>query len=769
MMHLVEQTKGLLVLVLSLILSSVLYAQSTGANCFDASPFCSSQSYNFLNNNGTSNNLGPSAPGGPRYGCLSSQPRPIWYYMQIGQTGPISLTLRQTTGPNGTGTLIDVDFAMWGPFNDLQTGCAAVMGGGLQPIQCSFSASATETLGIGAAGGFGSGASTPPVGQVGQIYIVLLTNYSNREGYISLNQTGGTGATNCGILSAIQNNGPLCLGETLTLTANNVANATSWTWTGPNGFTSNQQNPPPITNVTAAHAGVYSMTVTAPGSSASYSTTVVVNNPPVASVTKIDATCGANNGSATVSATGAAPYTYLWSPVGGTAATASGLGVGTYTAIVTDNNGCKDTIQTTIDSLPSFSLNVASVVHDMCGLGQGSAQVFASGGTGNFTYSWSGNNGTANSAVGLYGGTYVCTVSDGVCTKTVSVTVNGVMPLNANITSNIDKFCQTLGIATVQASGGTPPYAYRWTTNSVVDSVEDATNPNMQAGNNSVLITDANNCTFLVDFITLESPDTMIITDNVVNASCNVADGQIKLNVSGGLAPYSFSWQSATQDACVCVSTNNVLDSVFTGYYTATITDANNCIKNYTVFVNQPPAPEANFNIDSSLVQKGEPTMWVIDLSKYGETRYYEFNDGTESRYDNSGIFEHTYNGTQDILLCITQVVNRDNCYDTLTNCINVIGEYTMFIPNSFTPDENKNNDIFRPKGKSVKRYSLVIYDRWGSREVFRSEALEEGWNGTLHNKGETYLPQGIYVYRIEVVSQKGKEYTYMGNINLFR
>ncbi len=764
--HIFLFVTGTIVLLLS---SLKLYAQPTGASCAAANPFCSSQTYNFENNNATSNNLGTSSPSGPNYGCLFSQPRPIWYYMQIGQTGPISLTLRQTTGQNGTGSLIDVDFAMWGPFNDLTAGCNAIMAGGMPPIQCSFSASATETLGIGAAGGTGSGASTPPAGQVGQIYIVLLTNYSQQRGYITLNQTGGSGATNCGILSAVQNNGPLCVGATLNLTANNVAGATSWSWTGPNGFTSNLQNPAPITNVTQAHAGVYTMTVAAQGSTATYSTTVVIDNPPVAAITKVDATCGLNNGSATVTATGSSPFTYQWSPVGGTSATANGLSMGSYSVIVTDSKGCKDTVQTTIDTLPSFQLSITSIVHDMCGLGQGSVQVQATGGSGNFTYSWSGGNGSASSAVGLYGGTYICTVSDGVCTKTISATVNGVLPLNASITSNIDKFCQTLGIATVQATGGTPPYTYTWTTGGETDPLDSNVNPNMQHGNNSVLVTDANNCTFNVDFVTRESPDTMIISDNVVNASCNDSDGSISLNVVGGTGPYTFAWSGNNETTCTCVSTSNVLDSIRTGYYTATITDLNGCVKLYTAFVNQPPMPVAAFGIDSSLVQKGEPTLWIIDQSENANTRFYEFNDGTDSRFDNSGIFEHNYNGSEDILFCVTQTVNLDLCYDTVTHCLPIIGEYTMFIPNSFTPDDDKLNDQFRPKGKSIRDYSMVIFDRWGTKEVFRTELLEEGWDGTMKNMGNEFLPQGTYVYRIEVKTFKGKEYTYMGHINLFR
>ena len=164
---------------------------ATGLNCIESIPFCSSQNYNFPN--ATSG----SAPNGPDYGCLYSQPNPIWYHLKIGQTGPMQLHLEQQ---NNSGSGIDIDFALWGPFTDIPTGCNQIMGGNLAPLQCSYSASATETIGLGSPGGYSGGASTPPVPQVGQYYILLLTNYNGQAGNIILNQTGGAGSTDCSIL-----------------------------------------------------------------------------------------------------------------------------------------------------------------------------------------------------------------------------------------------------------------------------------------------------------------------------------------------------------------------------------------------------------------------------------------------------------------------------------------------------------------------------------------------------------------------------------------
>src|SRR5690625_3486854 len=151
---------------------------STGDNCFEALPFCSDQSYNFPNN------TSGSAPSNPDYGCLGSQPAPVWYYLKIDNSGPIQLSLAQYSG---SGSNLDIDFAMWGPFTDIPSGCYQIMSGNLAPIQCSYSPSHTETIGIGMPGGSGTdGSSTPPAAQTGEYYILLLTNYSKQAGYISL-------------------------------------------------------------------------------------------------------------------------------------------------------------------------------------------------------------------------------------------------------------------------------------------------------------------------------------------------------------------------------------------------------------------------------------------------------------------------------------------------------------------------------------------------------------------------------------------------------
>lgn len=167
--------KFVLFLVTLFAFSSLSYAQ--GSDCSTADPFCSGSTSTFPASTGTT-----AAPG-PNYGCLGSQPNPAWYYLQIANSGPITISMNNSAG-------VDIDFICWGPFASAAAGCASGLSG--SAVDCSFSASSTETCNI-------------PGAVAGEVYILLITNYSGLPTNISASQTAGTGSTNCSILCTMTN------------------------------------------------------------------------------------------------------------------------------------------------------------------------------------------------------------------------------------------------------------------------------------------------------------------------------------------------------------------------------------------------------------------------------------------------------------------------------------------------------------------------------------------------------------------------------------
>ncbi len=140
-----------------------------------------------------------------------------------------------------------------------------------------------------------------------------------------------------------------------------------------------------------------------------------------------DISCnGGNNGTASVVATfGTGPYTYSWAPSGGTAATATGLAAGAYTATVTDAVGAQDTAQFNLTEPTALQASFSAQTNVISNGGHtGSATVSVSGGTGGYTYSWAPSGGTAATASGLAAGTYTVTVTDANwCSTTQTFTI----------------------------------------------------------------------------------------------------------------------------------------------------------------------------------------------------------------------------------------------------------------------------------------------------------------------------------------------------------
>ncbi|WP_320814681.1 gliding motility-associated C-terminal domain-containing protein [Flavobacterium sp.] len=158
----------------------------TPVSCSDADAFCGDTGLVYTNSTG--------APSYGAIGCLGTTPNPSWYFMQIDQAGSLNFQIAQTSTATGAG--IDVDYIIWGPFSPAQfpTACNNLYG---YPVgntsfptnvaSCSYSTAAIENFSIANA-------------NLNDIYLVLITNFSNQPGTVTFTQTGGTGSTNCSIV-----------------------------------------------------------------------------------------------------------------------------------------------------------------------------------------------------------------------------------------------------------------------------------------------------------------------------------------------------------------------------------------------------------------------------------------------------------------------------------------------------------------------------------------------------------------------------------------
>lgn len=318
------------------------------------------------------------------------------------------------------------------------------------------------------------------------------------------------------------------------------------------------------------------------------------------------------NGAVSVSATGGTGvYSYSWSstPVQ-TSQAATGLAFGTYTATVTDANGCTQTASVDVTKPTNF-VQTNSFKEPLCaasngiltGIQGGTATITPTGGVTAYSYAWSTSPAqTTSTATGLAGGSYTVTATDAnSCTLVQSYTLTEPAVLTNAFTvvlhNGAQISCATVaqgvindgsvtsaaggGAATVN-NGATPnSYSYAWS-----NSVTTAANSSLTAGTYTVTITDGNGCT-MSTLQTLVAPTAITAPGAITNLTCNQtagnggATGAVDLSPAGGTGTLTYLWAAGGQ-------TSQDISGLVAATYTVTVTDVNSCTVSNTFIVAQP-------------------------------------------------------------------------------------------------------------------------------------------------------------------------------------
>ncbi|MBI3509359.1 MAG: gliding motility-associated C-terminal domain-containing protein [Bacteroidetes bacterium] len=383
----------------------------------------------------------------------------------------------------------------------------------------------------------------------------------------------------------------------------------SWSPTGGNGATASGLN-----------GGSYVVTVTDANGCISTATVNVVgaSTPTVTVTASANILCNGNStGSATVTPSGGnGPYTYSWSPSGGTNATANNLSAGSYTCTLTDANGCTSTDSVTLTEPPLLTASLTSVDILCNGGNSGSATVTAAGGNPAYIYSWSPSGGNAASANNLSAQSYTCTLTDANgCSTTSSVTITEPTALTTTA-SQIDELCSggNTGSATVNPSGGVPGYIYSWSPS----GGNAATAPNLTAQSYTCTITDANGCIITQTF-TITAPATVVASSGALtNVFCNgQSTGVINVNQAGGVGPYSYTWTPN-------VSASNSASNIAAGSYQVMVTDANGCSSTVTIVITEPPVLTVQTTVAPTAICSGQNA--VLTANSGGGVPAYTVN-----------------------------------------------------------------------------------------------------------------------------------------------
>jgi hypothetical protein len=301
-------------------------------------------------------------------------------------------------------------------------------------------------------------------------------------------------------------------------------------------------------------------------------------------------------------------YTYSWTKeneatFNSNTLDLSGLKAGRYTITVRDskanaidNAGCIQTVTYEITEQPELTVIIDEIQSIGCnGSNIGSLDVFIQGGVAPYTIDWYKLNTNTNAYElivsneieinNLLAGTYKVVVTDKANPSGPFAIAENIHVLNQPellVTNLIDKtdvlcFGNSTGAININTTGGTLPYSFQWKKNGT-NYATDQNLTNLGYGDYSVSITDKNNCTTQLPIITILQPNAAVqIATPVVTSltGFGTQNGSIAITVTGGTAPYSYTW---TQDGNPTFTQSNAnINNLSAGFYNVTVTDANGC------------------------------------------------------------------------------------------------------------------------------------------------------------------------------------------------
>lgn len=558
-----------------------------------------------------------------------------------------------------------------------------------------------------------------------------------------------------------------CLTNSVQINASSNTSGLTYTWTA-NGGSLDQLN---IANPTATGAGIYDVTVTNPvnGCQASSSATVVADAAvPSASISASSATltCIDPAMSTTVTASPSSDLTYNWSPApltGVNSDVASFDTPGTYVCTITNTvNGCQTTTQISVSS--NTAVPVASVANNLtltCNTSSVTITTTVNPSSG-ITYAWNGpsivgaNNGSSVDVNGA--GNYDVTITDSSngCSTTVTATVNSntIVPTLSIIASSGTAL--TCSITSTDLNAVSNSTTLVWSTSTGTTSSNPITANS--TGVYTVMATDAvSGCT---------STQTISIISNTAAPGANAGSditltcGTVTTSLQGSATtgnPVNYSWSGPG-----VVSGGNTSSPTINqpGSYVVTVTDpSNGCTSTSSVSV-------AQGTIDASFT--ADPTVGTAPLvvnftnTSTGASGYlWTFGDGNGSSSTNPS---NTYinNGTYIVTLYAT----AGTCIDSAKVTILVQEDFTIEIPNVFTPNGDGANEIFTIRTTGAKDVSLQIFNRWGQK-LYDANGVNVSWDGKT--QAGASAPEGTYFYFVKATSLSDKTVEQHGSVNLFR
>lgn len=584
-----------LFIAMVLLLPQIVRAQvPNNQDCLAAIPICQnvySTTISYSGEGNYPNEINSSSS------CLGSgEKNDVWYTFTVQQSGNLNFLIT----PNNSSDDYD-----WAVYNLTNNNCSDIYTNPGLEVSCNFSAtSGTTGPNGGSANSSQNAAGTPynaviPV-TVGQTYVVNVSNFSSSQNGYTIDFSASTAVIFDQVPPQILSvNNPGCGGNTLTVTFSenilcNTVQATDFSFTGPGG-------PYTVTNIFSQGCAA----------GAQYDNT----------------------------------FTFTISP--------NITGAGTYSANlvgpVTDLCGNVCIFPASLPfNVGSFTYTTASTAAS-CTSSNGTATVNVTG-TGPFTYAWSPNVSSGNSATNLPAGVYTVTITDvsNGCTSTDTIHVNANNTL-AVTTSGNDTICPgSQTTMSVNVIGGNNPITYAWS-NSLPNQASVQVSP-ATTTTYTLNVTDAAGCTAgpLLFTITVASPLGVTVSGN--SLICAGGGTTLTANLTGGYGTMTYQWMPGNLTTPVI----NVTPATTTNY-TVTATDACGQTASQTFNVVVQQLPVVDFVADTNYGCTPLTVNYTVDTTGFGPATYlWSFGENNATSTAVNPSYTYVTPGCHDVSLTVT-------------------------------------------------------------------------------------------------------------------
>ncbi len=474
----------------------------------------------------------------------------------------------------------------------------------------------------------------------------------------------------------------------------------------------------------------------------------------------VNPTCPGTMGAITVTSPTGTNYIYALN--GGTFQTAnvfSNLTPGTYLISVKDDGGCESTLQVYVANAQGVPDIIFTVLQPSCAQPFGGITITSPPVSLGFTFSINGVDFQADPVFNnLAPGAYTITIANTLgCTRSTGTTINTPpdQPALPAVTSPVN-YCLNQTAIPLAASGNN----LLWY-NSVSGGTGQSTPPTPltnSAGTTSYYVSQTiNGCESNRAEIVVEV--TEFVLDNIdgVDVIC-LGEGNPTATFTNAFS--GGTWSSSDVDVAT-IDAAGVVTAVGVGTTTITYTASNGgcsasiskeiTVTGFSLSLNGPATP----------VNVGTPvTLTATAADPFTVTAWTPIE-----MFPNQTLTVQTFTALSTDTIKVLGI-SQSGCLDSAVFILAVnSGNEDIYIPNSFTPNDDGLNDVFMPYGNSITMVETNIFNQWGEK-IFSGKGLSGGWDG-LH-KGKLQ-PSGVYVYVLKITLQSGKVETKKGAVNLIR